>query len=392
MRGAKAPRAHRSTGAGEPWPHYNASILQRPATTHQSSDARIRLEGRIERLELAVVQLKALAGLLDDRWPRRLPWHVEHVHAVITGAAGVEEALAKVGNLAEAQAVVKALRSSRQEVERLAAAAWESLGESSQGLKAETLLRSLLARAPIDMGHSASAAGWYVGFTILISAAALAFNQSWPVIAAISFALLVSIVAWYFAPRRVWELRSNGLVIRTPVQREVPFDSIERVDLQTGTVVIHHAEEGRRVQESLDTESPEELAALLTLHRERKVPRDLNRLEDAVVVEARAGDVTGAMLAFSRGVFFVTESSALGSFSVTPLLLLRELALLEDGALEQVGKSLETGEFAPLSECELRPPFAGWARRELRVGSLEVSAALSEQENRRLERWFLRDL
>lgn len=174
--------------------------------------------------------------------------------------------------------------------------------------------------------------------------------------------------------------------------RELPFASIERVDQQTGTVVIHLTEEGQRVQESLDTESPAELAALLALHRERKVPRAANRREDAVVAEARVDDRTGVLLAFSRGAFFVTGSSALGSVAVTPLLLLRELALLDDDALEQVGKTLETGEYAPLSECELLPPAFGSGRSELRVGHLEVSAAVNESESQRLKRWLLRDL
>ncbi len=357
------------------------------AVTIQPGELRVRLEGRLERLERARLEFRALEVLFDDRWPRRLPWQVERIHLLVAGLADIDEALLKAEGFEESRVLVKSVREARGRLESFASAAWQSLGESPAGLSLDALLMKLLERAPVDIGHSASAAGWYVGFTIFAVTASLALSQSWPVIAGCAVAIIASLVAWYFSPRRIWELRTDGIVIRTPEPRALPFSVIERVDQSLSAVVIHHTEEGVRVQESLDCDAPSELAALLALYRARKVPRARARHEDCVVVATRFGEVTGTLLAFSRGAFFVHQSNALRGFEVPPKLLLQELALMTDDALEKLGSVLDAGEFWRVDACALLPRERP-DERALRVGPMLIIATVTPEENLRLERWF----
>lgn len=357
------------------------------ASTIQPGELRVRLEGRLERLERAQLELQAVATLFDDRWPRRLPWQVERIHLLIAGLADIDEALHKAEGFHQSRALAKSVREARARLEFLASAAWQSLGESPVGLTLDALLMKLLERAPVDMGHSASAAGWYVGFTIFAVTASLAFSQSWQVIAGCTLAIIASVIAWYFSPRRIWELHTDGIVVRTPQRRELPFSAIEQVDQSLSAVIIHHTEEGVRVQESLDCDSPSELAALLALHRARKVPRARARHEDNVVAKARFGEITGTLLAFSRGVFFVHQSNALRGFVVPPNVLLQELSLMTDDALETLGSVLDAGEFWPVGACAVVPQERP-DERGVRVGPMLIIATVTPEENLRLERWF----
>ncbi len=362
-----------------------------PEPTADLQEMRIRLEGRVERLERARDELDALSSLLDDRWPRRLPWHVERVNGLISELPAIDEALRALRDLPQTRALATSVEHSRRTLQQLARAAWASLGESPWGQSLDALLLGLLNRAPIDMGYSASAAGWPVGFTIFAGAAAMAFNRTWPVIIGCALAVLASVVAWYFGPRRIWELRASSIVIRTPKMRELPFSAIERIDQLNGTVVVHHTEEGVRVQESLDCDEPANLAALLVLHREHTIPRPSGRREDAVVTMARRGDVEGAILAFGRGIFYLDQASALRGVVVPPWLLLQEIALLADDPLESLGAGLDEGEFWPAAQCRVtlgrRPE-----ERVLHLGPSVVHATVTAEEAKRLERWFAKAL
>lgn len=377
MKRVKSPRRHRTGVRTQEVPEQTADV----------QEMRIRLEGRVERLEHARHELEALSSLLDDRWPRRLPWQVERVR-LIADLPAIDEAMSALRALPQTHALAHSVEQSRRTLERLAGAAWSSLGDSPTGQSLDALLLGLLERAPIDIGYSTSAAGWPVGFTILAGTAALAFSQTWPVIIGCGLAVLASLLAWYFAPRRIWEMRSSSIVIRTPKLRELPFSAIERVEQLNGTVVVHHTEEGVRVQESLECDSPADLAALLTLHRARKVPRAADRREDAVVTAARWGEVDGAILAFARGVFFVNQNNLLRGFVVPPRLLLQELALLTDDALEALGASLDAGEFWPAGQCRVTTGQSS-NERVLHLGQARaVTAPVTAEEAARLERWF----
>ena len=363
-----------------------------PEPTADVQELRIRLEGRVERLERAREELEALAALLDDRWPRRLPWQVERVNWLVAELPAIDESVRTLRNTQQTRALADSVDQARQKLQRLAAAAWASLGQSPAGRSLDALLLGLLERAPIEMGYSTSAAGWPVGFTILVGTAALAFSQAWPVIVVCIVAVLASVLAWYFAPRRVWEIRDSSILIRTPKLRELPFSAIERIDQLNGTVVVHHTEAGVRVQESLDCDAPAELAALLVLHRAHTIPRPVGRREDPVVAAARKGEVDGAILAFARGIFYLDQSSLLRGVVVPPRLLLQEIALLADAPLEALGADLDEGEFWPAAQCQVtsgRTP----GERVLRLGPTStVTTTVTAEEAKRLERWFLRAL
>ena len=97
-------------------------------------------------------------------------------------------------------------------------------------------------------------------------------------------------------------------------------------------------------------------------------------------------------MAFARGVFFVNQNNLLRGFVVPPRLLLQELALLAEDPLEALGASLDEGEFWPAAQCRVTVGQAP-SERVLQLGpATVVTAMVTAEEAKRLERWFAKAL
>ena len=378
-------------------------------------DDRIRLEGKLERLEEAIRDLKRLEAALADDWLDRLPFRLDLVARVNAGAAELETWMSAAERFESTAPVAQSARALLASIRSRTADRLKALGlEGQPDLALE--LKSLIQHTPLAYGWTVDrgrrSLGPLVGVGVAAIAAPVLSSQQWFVAAGLALGASVVNAGWAAwrhlqAPGTVWMLECDRLSF-FPNDSEswhVPLEAVVELEVATNRSELYLTRtpvgrDGRGTPVvPLQSMSVARLAGLIELYRSRAWQTGSRESEGdcALMSAALSPGLQGWALVSAVGAAFVRDGAGRAAtealtgrkvrFVLGEQQLLRELGRLPDAAIARLGPRLDEAEgcaFLPAQGLELH----GAPRLHLMNGDHALTVGAGEEDEARLWRWF----
>ncbi len=378
-------------------------------------DDRIRLEGKLERLEEAIGDLERLEGALADDWLERLPFRLDLIARVNERLGELEPLLTAVERFESTAPVAQRARALLESIGARASGRLHALGVGQQP-DLMLQLKSLLQHTPLAYGWTVDrerrGLGPLFGVGLAALAAPVLSSQQWFVAAGLALGASVVSAGWAAwrhvqAPSTVWMLECDRLSF-FPQDSEswhIALDAIVDVEIATNRAEIYLSRtpvgrDGRGTPVvPLQSGAVARVAGLIELYRNRAWQTGSREAEGdcSLTTAALSPGLQGWALVSAVGAAFVRDgaaeqaTAALTGRQVTHVLperqLLRELSRLPDAAIAQLAPRLEEAE-----GCAFLPAEGLTLRTEPRLHLANKERALTlgagEENELRLREWF----